>query len=40
MHDTEAGVVHHRDSGRSLSYGALAAQAATLPVPDLATRAA
>src|SRR6185437_485206 len=33
---TEAGVVYHRDSGRSLSYGALAAQAAGMPVPDLA----
>jgi isoquinoline 1-oxidoreductase subunit beta len=33
---TQAGVVHHRDSGRSLSYGALAASAAGLPVPDLA----
>ncbi len=30
----EDGVVHHRDSGRTLSYGALAAKAATLPVPD------
>ena len=34
---TEAGVVYHRDSGRSLSYGALAAKAADLPVPDLAS---
>jgi len=33
---TQAGMVHHRDSGRSLSYGALAASAAGLPVPDLA----
>jgi len=33
---TKAGMVYHRDSGRSLSYGALAAQAASLPVPDLA----
>src|ERR1700722_99896 len=33
---TEAGVVYHRDSGRSLSYGALAAQAAGMPVPNLA----
>jgi isoquinoline 1-oxidoreductase subunit beta len=32
---TEGGVVHHRDSGRSLSYGALATQAAGMPVPDL-----
>ncbi len=29
--------VHHRTSGRSLGYGALAAKAATLPVPDLKT---
>jgi isoquinoline 1-oxidoreductase beta subunit len=34
---TEAGVVYHPASGRSLAYGALAAQAATLPVPDLAS---
>ena len=34
---TEAGIVHHRESGRSLAYGALAAKAATLPVPDLAS---
>jgi isoquinoline 1-oxidoreductase beta subunit len=34
---TEAGVVYHQKSGRSLSFGALAAKAATLPVPDLAT---
>ena len=33
---TEAGVVYHRTSGRSLSYGALAAKAASLPAPDLA----
>jgi isoquinoline 1-oxidoreductase subunit beta len=33
---TEAGVVHHRESGRSLAYGALAAKAAGMPVPDLA----
>jgi isoquinoline 1-oxidoreductase beta subunit len=33
---TEAGAVYHRDGGRSLSYGALAAQAAGMPVPDLA----
>src|SRR5271165_7478095 len=32
---TTAGVVHHQASGRSLAYGALAAKAATLPVPDL-----
>ena len=35
--ETDAGVVHHRKSGRSMAYGALAAQAAALPVPDLAT---
>lgn len=29
----EAGVVRHRDSGRTLDYGALAAAAAQLPVP-------
>ena len=34
---TEAGVVLHPASGRSLRYGALAAQAATVPVPDLAS---
>jgi isoquinoline 1-oxidoreductase subunit beta len=34
---TEAGVVYNQKSGRSLSFGALAAKAATLPVPDLAT---
>jgi isoquinoline 1-oxidoreductase beta subunit len=34
---TEAGVVYHQKSNRSLPYGALAAKAATLPVPDLAT---
>jgi isoquinoline 1-oxidoreductase beta subunit len=34
---TAAGVVHHEKSGRSLTYGALASQAATLPVPDLAS---
>jgi isoquinoline 1-oxidoreductase subunit beta len=33
---TEAGVVHHRGTGRTLSYGALAAKAAAMPVPDLA----
>jgi isoquinoline 1-oxidoreductase beta subunit len=31
---TEAGVVYHQASGRSLPYGALASLAATLPVPD------
>lgn len=30
---TEAGAVHHDGSGRSLAYGALAAEAAGLPVP-------
>lgn len=30
----ENGVVHHRASGKTLSYGQLAAKAATLPVPD------
>ena len=34
---TEAGVVYHDKSQRSLAYGALAAEAAQLPVPDLAT---
>jgi isoquinoline 1-oxidoreductase subunit beta len=34
--NTEAGVVYHSDSGRSLAYGALAAQAAGMPVPNLA----
>jgi isoquinoline 1-oxidoreductase beta subunit len=34
---TGAGVVLHPQSGRSLGYGAVAAKAATLPVPDLAT---
>ena len=34
---TEAGVVHHQGSSRSLAYGALAAKAAILPVPDLAS---
>ncbi len=33
---TEAGVVYHDKSGRSLAYGALAAKAAALPAPDLA----
>ncbi len=33
---TAAGVVHHDESGRSLAYGALAAKAAGMPVPDLA----
>jgi isoquinoline 1-oxidoreductase beta subunit len=34
---TEAGVVYHRESGRSLAYGALTAKAASMPIPDLAT---
>ena len=34
---TNAGVVSHPKSGRLLDYGALAAKAATLPVPDLAS---
>ena len=33
---TAAGVVYHRDTGRALSFGALAAKAAGMPVPDLA----
>ena len=32
--ETDAGVVHHRGSGRSLTYGELAATAATLRAPD------
>ena len=35
--ETGSGVVHHRKSGRSVTYGALAAKAAEQPVPDLAT---
>jgi isoquinoline 1-oxidoreductase beta subunit len=34
---TDAGVVVHAKSGRSLAYGALAAKAADMPVPDPAT---
>ncbi len=34
---TDRGTVHHAPSGRSLTYGALAARAARLPVPDLKT---
>jgi len=30
----EDGMVHHRDSGKTLSYGDLVATASTLPVPD------
>jgi isoquinoline 1-oxidoreductase beta subunit len=33
--DTASGAVRHRSSGRTLSYGALAAAAAKVPVPDL-----
>jgi isoquinoline 1-oxidoreductase beta subunit len=33
---TNAGVVRHAPSGRVLTYGAVAAKAATLPAPDLA----
>ncbi len=32
-----SGAIHHRDSGRSLTYGELVAKAATLPLPDPAT---
>jgi isoquinoline 1-oxidoreductase beta subunit len=35
--DASSGVVHHRPSARHLTYGALAARAATLPAPDLKT---
>src|SRR5688572_21971863 len=35
--ETAAGVVHHRASRRSATYGELAAKAATLPPPDLET---
>jgi isoquinoline 1-oxidoreductase beta subunit len=34
---TDAGVVHHRASNRSLTYGALASAAVTIAPPDLAT---
>jgi isoquinoline 1-oxidoreductase subunit beta len=34
---TQSGIVSHQQSGRSLSYGDLAAAAAILPVPDLAS---
>lgn len=33
--ETASGSVHHRPSGRSIRYGAVAADAAKLPVPDL-----
>lgn len=33
--ETDRGVVHHRASGRSLTYGALAGAAAALPVPNV-----
>jgi isoquinoline 1-oxidoreductase beta subunit len=33
--ETRAGTVRHRPSGRSLTYGALAAKAAALPAPEL-----
>jgi isoquinoline 1-oxidoreductase beta subunit len=33
--ETESGVVHHRSTGRSLPYGALAARAARIQPPDL-----
>ncbi|MDB6046077.1 MAG: aldehyde oxidase and xanthine dehydrogenase molybdopterin binding protein [Gammaproteobacteria bacterium] len=35
--ETTPGVVHHKPSGRSLKYGALASKAAALPPPDLKT---
>jgi isoquinoline 1-oxidoreductase beta subunit len=35
--ETTPGVVHHKPSGRSLKYGALASKAASLPPPDLKT---
>ena len=35
--DTTPGVVHHKPSGRSLKYGALASKAAAVPPPDLKT---
>src|SRR6202041_1188571 len=35
--DTTPGVVHHKPSGRSLKYGALASRAAAVPPPDLKT---
>jgi isoquinoline 1-oxidoreductase subunit beta len=35
--DTTPGVVHHKPSGRTLKYGALASKAAAVPPPDLKT---
>jgi isoquinoline 1-oxidoreductase beta subunit len=35
--ETAAGVVHHRASGRKLTYGELTTKAATVPAPDLET---
>lgn len=35
--ETTPGVVHHKATGRSLKYGALASKAASLPPPDLKT---
>ena len=35
--ETVSGAVHHKPSGRMLSYGALAADAAKVPVPSLAS---
>jgi isoquinoline 1-oxidoreductase beta subunit len=35
--ETTPGVVHHKASGRSLKYGALATKAAAVPPPDLKT---
>ncbi len=35
--ETDKGVVHHRGSARSATYGSLATAAASMPAPDLAT---
>jgi isoquinoline 1-oxidoreductase beta subunit len=35
--ETTPGVVHHKPTGRSLKYGALASKAASVPPPDLQT---
>ncbi len=35
--ETEKGVVHHRASKRSMTYGELSTKAASIPAPDLAT---